>query len=44
MSGFTDAWHAMCRLIEEHGCQAVDGPVLCRNGVVKTGADRPSAV
>ncbi len=34
MSGFTDAWHAMCRLIEEHGCQAVDGPVLCRNGVV----------
>ncbi len=26
MSEFADAWHAMCRLIEEHGCQSVDGP------------------
>lgn len=26
MNEFGDAWHAMCQLIAEHGCQSVDGP------------------
>ena len=25
ISEFGDAWHAMCRLIAEHGCQSIDG-------------------
>lgn len=25
MDEFADAWHAMCRLIAEHGCRSVDG-------------------